>query len=594
MYCDICRTSIFDLHRRCSNCGLLDLCLTCCAEIRKGCIPGGVEVQIFEYVDRGKAYMHGEHLPSETKKHKPVPGIPAKKGGSKKASKWNLSNDVDISCTTCGELLELVSIMGKNWLPSLVRSAEAIVEKYEHSDDPSHSQQFPSLNSADHQCNDKSLLRRAAYREDEGDNFLFCPEATRNHRDLEHFQKHWSRGEPVIVRGVDKLSSGLRWDPTALKKAIHEKTNSKKGDYKSFKAVNCLDLTEAEVEISKFFKGYSKGRKDASLWPEMLKLKDWPPSDLFEERLGRHCQEFIRTLPFQHFTNPNCGFRNLATKLPEDSLKPDLGPKTYIAYGHKEELGRGDSVTKLHCDMSDAVNILSHAEEVSLVDKKQLDAMKSLRKKHLAQDEIELKGYNAKHLPSDKSIRKPVGNALIIDSKSLGKEPCSVKCIPEPVAGDLLAVANSKVPDEKASSGECINERVGAESLPVATLKVYTRRPKKMDAGISPSVIIPAGCPHQVRNLKSCTKVAVDFVSLENVPICIQLTEEFRRLPFEHRAKEDKLEVKKMAIYAAKEAVADIQEHYKWEMANPGTSQSTQERRENLSARIRKGKGKAH
>lgn len=88
------------------------------------------------------------------------------------------------------------------------------------------------------------------------------------------------------------------------------------------------------------------------------------------------------------------------------------------------------------------------------------------------------------------------------------------------------------------------------------------------------AVFIPAGCPHQVRNLKvlyhllssrflfpkilscltvplkyyvfilqSCTKVAADFVSPENVHECLRLTEEFRQLPKNHRAREDKLEV---------------------------------------------------
>jgi hypothetical protein len=78
------------------------------------------------------------------------------------------------------------------------------------------------------------------------------------------------------------------------------------------------------------------------------------------------------------------------------------------------------------------------------------------------------------------------------------------------------------------------------------------KRKLKEEHGIEPwtfvqklgeAVFIPAGCPHQVRNLKSCTKIALDFVSPENVKECLSLTEDFRRLPKNHRAKEDKLEV---------------------------------------------------
>lgn len=43
---------------------------------------------------------------------------------------------------------------------------------------------------------------------------------------------------------------------------------------------------------------------------------------------------------------------------------------------------------------------------------------------------------------------------------------------------------------------------------------------------------------------QSCIKVALDFVSPENVEECIRVAGELRSLPRNHRAKEDKLEVR--------------------------------------------------
>jgi len=112
---------------------------------------------------------------------------------------------------------------------------------------------------------------------------------------------------------------------------------------------------QGDINIHQFFTGYTNGRSDWLKWPEVLKLKDWPPSDLFQELLPRHHAEFISSLPYKEYTDPFSGSLNLAVKLPDYCVKPDMGPRTYIAYGFAQDLGRGDSVTKLHCDVSDAV-----------------------------------------------------------------------------------------------------------------------------------------------------------------------------------------------------------------------------------------------
>jgi lysine-specific demethylase 3 len=158
-----------------------------------------------------------------------------------------------------------------------------------------------------------------------------------------------------------------------------------------------------EINIHQFFAGYEEGRLQPGGWPEMLKLKDWPPSNYFEERLPRHEAEFLASLPFHEYTDPRDGLLNLAALLPKDAIKPDLGPKTYIAYGLKEELGKGDSVTKLHCDMSDAVNVLTHTAEIKYPYRQQK------RIKKLLQDFKESKRSEAHDMEEakDESVSTP-------------------------------------------------------------------------------------------------------------------------------------------------------------------------------------------
>ena len=94
----------------------------------------------------------------------------------------------------------------------------------------------------------------------------------------------------------------------------------------------------------------------------MLELKDCPPANFFHERLPLHGTEIISALPFHDYTHPTRGMLNLATKIPNNLAKTSLGPKTYMAYGVEEELGCGDSVTKLHCNLSDTVSIYFNIE----------------------------------------------------------------------------------------------------------------------------------------------------------------------------------------------------------------------------------------
>ncbi|KAJ6292350.1 hypothetical protein OIU78_024509 [Salix suchowensis] len=550
VYCNYCATSIADFHRSCQKCAY-ELCLSCCREIREGSLSSCAEKK-FRCVDRGFDYMHGgDPLPCQYQNpfdHSESLVLP-----------WNASEDGSISCPPqelggCGDcLLELKRILPLGWVAELKKKAEELLGICD-------SEQASLMCK----CNEagEGLLRRAAFREGSEDNYLYCPASKDilEYEELFHFQKYWVKGEPVIVRDVLEQTTRLSWEPKVMWRALCENVDFHISSKMSeVKAIDCLACCEVEINTRQFFKGYMEGRTYQNFWPEMLKLKDWPPSDKFENLLPRHCDEFNSALPFQEYSDPNAGILNVAVKFPADHLKPDLGPKTYIAYGTREELGRGDSVTKLHCDMSDAdertefafwlknvlfawkyqVNILTHTAEVALSEE-QRSAIELLKMKHRAQDEREYLEQDQVH---NRHIELDQGNDILKEEMDVSeiREPQKPPSeINEKIENSEDVLRGATLSGFALGSGDCGQSR--REDVPKLEeylrkhfrefrhnycapleqvvhpihdqcfyLTVEHKRKLKEEFGVEAwtfeqrvgeAVFIPAGCPHQVRNLQ--------------------------------------------------------------------------------------------
>ncbi|KAL6550160.1 hypothetical protein OROMI_020648 [Orobanche minor] len=399
IYCDNCQTSIADYHRSCPL-FFYDLCLGCCGELRDGNLQGGEKGKPFQYVDYGQAYLHGGQKQTASRTRQTLPIEVNAEENIFSTSEWTSKENGAIPCPPndkggCGEaVLELKRLLNELTVSKLLVEAKQVFDQQNLECAPDCFETSCSCSKL--MCQDNNIskkLCKAASREESYDNSLYCPTALDiKHEDLKHFQWHWSKGEPVIVSNVLETTLGLSWEPMVMWRAFRQiKKNLGHDTLLNVTALNCLDYS-TDVNVHQFFKGYSEGRFDSEGWPKILKLKDCPPSILFEQRLPRHVAEFICCLPFKEYTHPRSGYLNLAGKLSEKSLKPDMGPKTYIAYGFNGELGRGDSVTKLHYNMSDAVNVLTHVQAVG-VSLDQLDRIQKLKERHAAQDREELCGY---------------------------------------------------------------------------------------------------------------------------------------------------------------------------------------------------------
>ncbi|KAG2148007.1 hypothetical protein DEU56DRAFT_783508 [Suillus clintonianus] len=256
--------------------------------------------------------------------------------------------------------------------------------------------------------------------------------------------------------------------------------------------LECQSDVNKRVTVGEFFSWFGKYEGRVECW----KLKDWPPSTDFKTAFPELFEDFSRAVPVPNYVRRD-GTLNIASHFPSNTVAPDLGPKMYNAMSSFESAGSKGS-TRLHMDMADAVNIMTYAS--TSPDGKPGCAVWDLFR---AQDAEKLRNFLRRKFKGSYQHDPIHSQQFYLDSQ-LRKE---------------------------------LYDMHGIKSH-----RVY-QRPGE-------AIFIPAGCAHQVCNLADCIKVAVDFVSPENIARCEKLTREFREQNQSMAWKEDVLQLRTMMWFA--------------------------------------------
>lgn len=317
---------------------------------------------------------------------------------------------------------------------------------------------------------------------------------------------------PIKLTNVVELIDPTLWSPDSFNEDFKKE---------SCDLVNCkTGETVPNQSMNVFWAGFKDGTKREKVDGSRmcLKLKDWPNDASFKEKSPDRFDDFIRWLPCGDYTKPDGKF-NLVSRLPSGiGLKPDLGPKVYVADGFKKVSRFG--TTNLHMDVSDAANI---AVSVNLSNK--------YGKKNPKQNANKLEGA-LWHI----------------------FQPGCVKILRK----FLSEVAAKQNMNEDSIHDDTIHSQkfyLDNQLLELLSDN-YNLRPVTFIQCEGDAVFIPAGAPHQVQNINNCIKIAIDFVSPENVEKCLHLTKEFGNLCDEYENHADKLQVKNIIYHTMKDVVA--------------------------------------
>uniref|UniRef100_A0A8C5N6D9 Lysine-specific demethylase n=1 Tax=Gouania willdenowi TaxID=441366 RepID=A0A8C5N6D9_GOUWI len=350
------------------------------------------------------------------------------------------------------------------------------------------------------------------------DGRLLCLQDPSNSNNWKIFRECWKQGQPVLVSGIHKRIKAELWRPEAFSEEFGDQ------DVDLVNCRNCAIISD--VKVREFWDGFqviSKRLKDADGQPMVLKLKDWPPGEDFRDMMPTRFHDLMENLPLPEYTKRD-GRLNLAARLPNFFVRPDLGPKMYNAYGLISSEDRKVGTTNLHLDVSDAVNVMVYVGIPHGDGNEEQEVMTTIEEGDV--DEMtKRKVYEGEE--------KPGALWHIYAAKDAEK------------IRELLRKVGEEQGQENPSDHDPIHDQSWYldQGLRRRLYEEYGVQGWAIVQFLGDAVFIPAGAPHQVHNLYSCIKVAEDFVSPEHVRHCFRLTQEFRHLSTTHTNHEDKLQV---------------------------------------------------
>lgn len=243
-----CKTPILDLRRSCLSCSY-SLCLSCSQTLSQGSTSEEINSSISKLPDKVNACISSESRLLDDK---------AISNGSLTDTSTVLEktscNDADIvsypstKFDDCGDShLDLQYFFPLSWIKEMEVKAEEIICSYDFPETLDKSSSCSLCVEKDHNTSRYKQLQAAAQREDSNDNYLFHPtvlDISGNH--FEHFQKHWGKGHPVVVRDVLQSTPKLSWDPLVMFCTYLERSMTRYENNKDLLEA-CLDWFEVSL-----------------------------------------------------------------------------------------------------------------------------------------------------------------------------------------------------------------------------------------------------------------------------------------------------------------------------------------------------------